>query len=84
MRKKKKIQGYKVPFRRVYCNTFKSCVKQTIWCHFVIRIFPNTIDFNSIPLIDYMLNNPKGTYEQLEHMLIVAKEHNDKLLKGGK
>lgn len=29
---------YKVPFRNVYCETFRDWLAQTIYCHIVIRI----------------------------------------------
>ncbi len=31
---------WKVPFRQVYCETFRSWVAQTIYCHIVIKLDP--------------------------------------------
>lgn len=39
----------KVPFRQVYCPDFKSWLRATIWCHVVLRLFPDVIDVGSQP-----------------------------------
>lgn len=31
---------WKVPFRQVYCSTFKLWVAETIYCHLVLRLNP--------------------------------------------
>ena len=36
--------GWKVPRRQVYCATFAGWVAETIWCHVVLRIYPNAFD----------------------------------------
>jgi len=36
--------GWKVPFRQVYCDTFWRWVKSTVWCHIVIKVYPNASD----------------------------------------
>lgn len=38
---------WKVPFRDVYCTTFGGMLKQTLWCHVVLRAFPDVIDVGS-------------------------------------
>lgn len=30
---------WKVPFREVYCDTFGAWVRETVWCHIVLRLF---------------------------------------------
>lgn len=36
-----KLSDYwKVPFRDVYCETLRSCIAQTIYCHVVLRLDP--------------------------------------------
>ena len=62
-------RGFKVPFRECYCNRFKDCVKHTIWCHFVIRIFPNCYDFNSDPLLKYYGKKKGNLYNQIEFII---------------
>jgi hypothetical protein len=32
---------WKVPFRRVYCETLGDMLRETLWCHAVLRLFPN-------------------------------------------
>ena len=60
---------YKVPFRQVYCATFKDFIKETIWCLFVIRIFPKAHDFGSDGLKDYYKRNKGNMYEQLSFLI---------------
>lgn len=44
------MKGYwKVPFRAVYCDSFVTMLKQTLWCHVVIKVFPNVVDFDFAP-----------------------------------
>lgn len=47
---------WKVPFRQVYCSTFKNCLKQTFWCLVVIKVFPHCVDFGSAPVEMYIKN----------------------------
>jgi hypothetical protein len=37
---KRRKSHWKVPFRQVYCDSFKSMVMDTIWCHVVLKLFP--------------------------------------------
>lgn len=41
---------WKVPFRQVYCESFRDMLKQTIWCHVVLRLFPDVVDLAQAPL----------------------------------
>ena len=34
-------KGYKVPFRMIYCETIGQWVRETVWCHIVLKIWPN-------------------------------------------
>lgn len=36
--------GYKVPFRQVWALTFRDWVRETIWCHVVLRLYGDYID----------------------------------------
>lgn len=60
---------WKVPFRMVYCNSFKEWVKHSIWCHFVIKIWDNLIDLDSDGFVGVYLENPGKFYEQYEWMI---------------
>ena len=64
---------YKIPFRRIYCDTFKSYIKELIWVFVVIKIFPNCHNFESDALRNSYINNPTLLYEQLEHHLLKIK-----------
>lgn len=45
------MKGYwKVPFRQVYCDSFVNMLKQTLWCHLVIKVFPCVVDVAYGPL----------------------------------
>ena len=65
---------WKVPFRQVVCPTLKSCVKYTIWCHLVIRIFPCAIDFASDGLLSLYKQDNKTMFEQYEFVVDRALE----------
>lgn len=39
----------KVPLRSVYCPTLKSWALATLWCHLVLRLWPDVIDVGSQP-----------------------------------
>ena len=60
---------YKVPFRQVYCATFKDVVKQTIWCLFVIKVFPKVHDFGTDNLKEHYKTKKSNMYEQLKFLL---------------
>lgn len=55
---------WKVPLRQVYCASFSDCLKQTFWCHFVLRVFPYAHDFGSDACVRY-LQDPSAMSEQL-------------------
>lgn len=44
--------GWKVPFRQVYCDTFWTWVRAIIWCHFVLRLFPNAVEVFDMPYFE--------------------------------
>lgn len=60
---------YKVPFRDVYCDTFAGWMRQTFWCHVVIRVFPKCHDFGSDALVPLYRENPAAMAEQLDFLL---------------
>lgn len=66
---------WKVPFRNVISTTFWGMVKQTIWCHFVIKLWPNLIDVDSSP--EFALEDEQKFAEQYRFMLarVRAKRH---------
>lgn len=35
---------YKVPFRDIYCDTLRSWIQETIWCHVILKVFKSDID----------------------------------------
>lgn len=67
--------GWKVPFRQVYDETFIGWLKATIWCHFVIRVFPFARDLESDALLEHYVERPSGMFEQYENTIkaIIAK-----------
>ncbi len=67
--------GWKVPFRQVYCATLEDCVKQTFWCHVVIKVFPNVIDINSDALVQHYPESPRMFYEQYSWRIKQAIAH---------
>ena len=70
--------NYKVPFRRVYSYSFKQIIKATIWCHFVIKLFPCVHNFESDALLDYYIKKKSNLYEQMESVIKKAKRIQDK------
>lgn len=56
--------GWKVPFRQVYTSTFADWVRQTFWCHVVIRVFPGAVDLKSDALSEVYREKPETMYEQ--------------------
>lgn len=39
------MKGYrKVPFRECYTTSIWQCIRWTIWCHVVLRLFPNATE----------------------------------------
>lgn len=69
--------GWKVPFRQVYCFSFVDWLRQTFWCHVVIKVFPNAIDLGGDPLVPHYKNNPKMFYEQYEFAIDRVQEERD-------
>lgn len=69
--------GWKVPFRQCYTDTFVGWVKLTIWCHFVIKVFPNAYDFGSASLLDECIKDPFFFHEQYRGFLRRAKRYQD-------
>lgn len=61
--------GWKVPFRQVYCATLVECLRQTIWCHFVIRVWPNCINLGSDSLVPLYQRDPNLFHEQYKFMI---------------
>lgn len=41
---------WKVPFRSKFCDSFRGMLKSTVWCHLVLRLFPNVVDLDQGPL----------------------------------
>jgi hypothetical protein len=35
---------WKVPFRQVYNDSFRSWLRSTFWCHVVLRLYPGASD----------------------------------------
>lgn len=60
---------YKVPFRQAYTETFKDWLKQTFWCHIVIKVFPALIDLESDGLKKRYIGNPEMFYDQHEWLI---------------
>lgn len=60
---------WKVPFRGVYCETFVGMLKQTLWCHLVIKIFPLARDLSKDALAEYYEENPLEFFEQYKNTL---------------
>lgn len=58
------VAPWKVPFRSVYCDSFRSWLKQTFWCHVVIKVFPHLIDLASDPQLHEMVDSPEFFHEQ--------------------
>jgi len=58
--------NWKVPFRQVYCLSFSDWVRQTFWCHAVIRVFPKAADLSTDALSDLYRERPEMMYEQYE------------------
>ena len=56
---------WKVPFRPVYCASFIDMLRQTFWCHAVLRVFPHAHDFGSDALVDMYETEPSSMYHQL-------------------
>ena len=65
---------YRVPFRQVYCDTIGSWLKETIWCHLVIKLFPYVADLGSDGLRSSYLGNPELFYEQYRWLILRANE----------
>lgn len=63
------VKEYKIPFRQVYTLTFKDFLKQTLWCHFVIKVFPYLIDLESDSMSKDYINNPEKFYGQYEWLI---------------
>lgn len=34
------MRMWKVPGRQVYCESIASCIRETVWCHVVLPLFP--------------------------------------------
>jgi hypothetical protein len=60
---------WKVPFRQVYCDLFLDMVRQTFWCHVVIRVFPRAVDLASDALHEVYRDRPEAMYEQYQSFL---------------
>ena len=63
---------YKIPLRQIYTGTFVAWVKETFWCHVVIRLFPFALDLYSDSLKGYYLENPSAFFEQYEPRIRAA------------
>jgi hypothetical protein len=70
---------WKVPFRQVYCESFLSAIKQTFWCHVVIRVFPNVHDFGSDALVDLYIDEPETLFDQFEWVLKKVQNEREQL-----
>jgi hypothetical protein len=33
--------AYKIPYRQCYADTLTSWMRWTLWCHLVLRVFPD-------------------------------------------
>jgi hypothetical protein len=62
--------GWKVPFRQVYCATFKDWLRSTFWCLVVIKVFPQAVNLASDALVQFYLKKPEMFFEQYEHRLL--------------
>lgn len=60
---------YKVPFRQSYTLTLKDWLKQTFWCHVVIKVFPSLIDLETDSLSQSYIEHPEKFYEQYEWLI---------------
>lgn len=60
---------WKVPFRQVWCETFISMLRQVLWCHVVIRVFPKVHDFGSDSFADVYRKEPAFMVDQLGFLL---------------
>lgn len=61
---------YKVLFRQIYCDTFRTWLRAMFWCHVVIRIFPEAIDLASDVLVEHYLEEPGAMGEQFRYRLL--------------
>lgn len=64
---------YKVPFRMVYCDTLVDWIRYTLWCHVVIKLWPNVFDLGADPLVGMYLEKPETFFEQYEFAIRRAK-----------
>jgi hypothetical protein len=60
---------YKVPFRQSYTNSVADLIKQTFWCHVVIRVFPRAVDLSTDALADCYRERPAMMFEQYQSFL---------------
>ena len=69
---------YKVIKRSIYCETFVSWLKTNLWCHLIIKIYPNVIDLQSDSLVELYLEKPNEFFKQYKWMLLKVIEHRTK------
>lgn len=76
---------WKVPFRDVYCESLIDCAKQTLWCHLVIKVFPNAADIDSDALVAMYPGNPAMLYDQYKWRIdrAIRKQRASECSKGG-
>lgn len=67
------VRMWKVPFRSVLCSSFPEWVRATVWCHFVVRVFPFVHDFRSDALCSSYVNDPSFMYGQLEYVVLSSR-----------
>jgi hypothetical protein len=60
---------WKVPRRQVYTHNFKSWIKETLWCHLVLKLWPNIIDLGSDPLRSEYVENPQMFLDQYKWLI---------------
>lgn len=63
---------WKVPRRSILCESFTDMLRQTFWCHVVVRIFPFARDISSDSLLEMYVAEPRSFFEQYEHLIVDA------------
>lgn len=69
MKSDKVSDMWKVPFRQVYCETLKDCIKQTFWCLVVNKVFPNAFDFAGAGFLEESIKDPTFFHDQYGFLL---------------
>lgn len=72
MKSNKVSDMWKVPFRQVYCDTFKECLRATFWCHVVIKVFPHVIDLEKTPFLAEYKKDPAFFRDQYMYAIDAA------------